>query len=78
MEATVADDFQHSLDQTTLNSILSDLVDTSSGTEYEVERDKINHIVSKIRDIFINAGLKSDVVKAQCKSKKNWTQACQK
>ena len=48
-----ADDFQNSLDQATLNSILSDLVDTSSGIEYEAERDKNYHIVCKIRDILM-------------------------
>ena len=47
------DDFQNSLDQATLNSILSDLVDTSSGVEYEAERDKNYHIVCKIRDILM-------------------------
>ena len=46
----------------TQNLILSDLVDTSTGISYEVERDKLNHI---------NAGLKSDLIKAQCKSKRN-------
>ena len=30
MELTVANDFQHNLEQTSINSILSDLVDTSS------------------------------------------------
>ena len=55
MKLTVANDFQHNLDQVTLNSILSDLVDTLSGIEYKVERDKISHIVSKIRSIFPGA-----------------------
>ena len=31
---------------------------TWSGIEYEVKRDQINQIISKVNDIFINAGLK--------------------
>ena len=56
MELTVANDFQNGLDQATINSILSYLVDRSSGIEYEVKRDEINHVVSEIRSVFIKAG----------------------
>ena len=39
---------------------VSDNVTGPSGIEYKVKPDQINQIISKISDIFINAGLKSD------------------
>ena len=47
--------FKDKLEQATINSILSDLDDRLCGIEYEVRRDEINHIVSKIRNV-LDAG----------------------
>ena len=40
MELTVANDFQNSLDQATINNFESYLADTLSGTEYLVKGKK--------------------------------------
>ena len=39
---------------------VSDNLNGLSGIEYVVRRDQINQIISKVSDIFINAGLKLD------------------
>ena len=39
---------------------VSDDLNGPSWIEYEVKRDQINQIISKISDMFINAGLKLD------------------
>ena len=40
MELTVANDFQNNLDQATINSFVSHLPDTLSGTEYLLKGKK--------------------------------------
>ena len=39
---------------------VSDDLNGPSGIEYVVKQDKINQIISKVSDTFINAGLKLD------------------
>ena len=50
MELTVADDFQNNLYQATINSFVSHLADTLSGTEYLTQRQetKIIQLIKKI------------------------------
>ena len=43
------------------------IYDRLSEMEYEVKQDKIYHTVTNIRYVFINAELKSDIIKAQSK-----------
>ena len=43
MELTVANDFQNNFDRATINSFVSHLADTLSGTEYPLKGTKLKY-----------------------------------